>query len=197
MTREDINDIINAICPNDEDYEKPCISPKYLRRELEQLALDQKQWNGESTTKNNLGVDCISRQFQEIVVEYPPEDLCTYPEYKGKPYFSIKYKEGNDYIIGYGTYNPEVLSRYLRDYFMPSVTPQEPRWIPVSERLPEELLGVLVYCPTYDNIYCAYLEKGEWKIFSKKADEKINEVVVAWQSLPEHYKMVEEQGENT
>ena len=22
MTREDINDIINAICPNDEDYEK-------------------------------------------------------------------------------------------------------------------------------------------------------------------------------
>ena len=66
----------------------------------------------------------MSRQFQEIVVEYPPEDLCTYPEYKGKPYFSIKYKEGNDYIIGYGTYNPEVFSRYLRDYFMPSVTPQ-------------------------------------------------------------------------
>jgi len=76
--------------------------------------------------------DCISREFQEIVVEYPPEDLCTYPEYKGKPYFSIKYKEGNDYFIGYGTYKPEVFSRYLRDYFMPPVTPQEPRkghWI--------------------------------------------------------------------
>ena len=76
--------------------------------------------------------DCISREFQEIVVDYPPEDLCTYPEYKWKPYFSIKYKEGNDYIIGYGTYNPEVFSRYLRDYFMPSVTPQEPKtghWI--------------------------------------------------------------------
>lgn len=62
MTREDINDIINAICPNDEDYEKPCISPKYLRQELEQLALDQKQWNGEPTTKNDLVVDCVSRQ---------------------------------------------------------------------------------------------------------------------------------------
>lgn len=61
MTREDINDIINAICPNDEDYEKPCISPKYLRQELEQLALDQRQWNEEPTTKNNLVVDCISR----------------------------------------------------------------------------------------------------------------------------------------
>lgn len=74
------------------------------------------------TIKNDLGV----REFEEIVVEYPPKDLCIYPEYKGKPYFSIKYKEGNDYIIGYGTYNPKVLSRYLTDYFMPPVTPQEP-----------------------------------------------------------------------
>ena len=41
MTIHDINDIIKAVCPNDEDYEKPCISPKYLRQELEQLALDQ------------------------------------------------------------------------------------------------------------------------------------------------------------
>lgn len=61
MTREDINDIINAICPNDEDYEKPCISPKYLRQELEQLAVDQRQWNEEPTTKNNLGVDSVDR----------------------------------------------------------------------------------------------------------------------------------------
>lgn len=43
MTIKDINDIIKAVCPNDEDYEKPCISPKYLRQELEQLALDQEQ----------------------------------------------------------------------------------------------------------------------------------------------------------
>ena len=43
MTIRDINDIIKAVCPNDEDYEKPCISPKYLRQELEQLALDQEQ----------------------------------------------------------------------------------------------------------------------------------------------------------
>ena len=43
MTLKDINDIIVAVCHNDEDYEKPCISPKYLRQELEQLALDQEQ----------------------------------------------------------------------------------------------------------------------------------------------------------
>jgi hypothetical protein len=66
------------------------------------------------TTKNDLGV----REFEEIIVEYPPEDLCTYFEYKGKPYFGIKYKENGEEIVGYGTYKPEVLSRYLKDYFM-------------------------------------------------------------------------------
>lgn len=70
MTREDINDIINAICPNDKDYEKPCISPKYLRQELEQLALDQKQWNGEPTTKNDLADD---KTFYEQIMEYCKE----------------------------------------------------------------------------------------------------------------------------
>lgn len=79
---------------------------------------------------------CISRrEFEEIVVEYPPEDLCTYPEYKGKPYFSIKYKEGNDCFIGYGTYKPQVLSRYLKDYFMStSVTPIRPKGHWIEER---------------------------------------------------------------
>ena len=95
MTIRDINDIIKAVCPNDEDYEKPCISPKYLRQELEQLALEQEQMmlepttkkdcntcthsnetdgsncyecvkdmcnNYESTTKNDLGVDAVSRK---------------------------------------------------------------------------------------------------------------------------------------
>jgi len=58
------------------------------------------------------------RKFEEIVVEYPPAELCTYPEYRGKPYFSIKYQENGEHIIGFGTYNPKVLSSYLRLYFM-------------------------------------------------------------------------------
>lgn len=41
MTIEDINNIISIICPNDEDFEKPCISPAYLKKELEALALEQ------------------------------------------------------------------------------------------------------------------------------------------------------------
>ena len=58
------------------------------------------------------------RKFEEIVVEYPPKDLCTYSEYRGKPYFSIKYKENGEHFIGFGTYKPEVLSRYLQEYFI-------------------------------------------------------------------------------
>ena len=60
------------------------------------------------------------RKFEGIEVTYPPEDICTYPEYKGKPYFGIRYKENGESIVGYGTYNPQVLSRYLKDYFMPT-----------------------------------------------------------------------------
>lgn len=66
------------------------------------------------TAKNDLGV----REFEGIEVTYPPEDACAYPEYKGKPYFGIKYKENGEEMIGYGTYNPEVLSQYLKDYFI-------------------------------------------------------------------------------
>jgi len=51
MTRKDIDDIISILCPNDEDYEKPIISPKYLRQELEQLALEQESEDKECTKK--------------------------------------------------------------------------------------------------------------------------------------------------
>ena len=69
MTIRDINDIIKAVCSNIEDYEKPCISPKYLRQKLEQLALEQEQRMLEPTTKNDLGVDCVARQDVERYIE--------------------------------------------------------------------------------------------------------------------------------
>jgi len=58
------------------------------------------------------------REFIEIIAQYVPDDVCIYPEYKGKPYYSIHYKENGEDFVGYGTYKPEVLSRYLRDYFL-------------------------------------------------------------------------------
>ena len=64
------------------------------------------------------------RTFVELLAEYQHPDLCTYPEYKGKPYYSIKYIEDGECFVGFGTYNPEVLSQYLRDYFMPPAQPE-------------------------------------------------------------------------
>jgi hypothetical protein len=61
------------------------------------------------------------------------------------------------------------------------------RWIPVSERLPEDKQSVLVWCPQYKNIYCAYLEKERWWIFGAFVQIVPNEVV-AWMPLPLPYK---------
>ena len=58
------------------------------------------------------------REFIEILAQNVPDNICTYPEYRGKPYYSIHYKENGEEFVGFGTYNPEVLSRYLRDYFI-------------------------------------------------------------------------------
>lgn len=62
------------------------------------------------------------------------------------------------------------------------------RWITVSERLPEENYAVLVWCPERKNIYCAYLEEGQWWIFGAYF-EKVKLEVIAWQPLPEPYKI--------
>jgi hypothetical protein len=59
-----------------------------------------------------------TRTFVELVVEYPNPELCTYKEYRGKPYYSIKYIENGETYIGYGTYKPEILSQYLKEYFI-------------------------------------------------------------------------------
>lgn len=63
-----------------------------------------------------------NRKFLEIIVEYPK--VCIYPEYVGKPYYTIKYEENGEMMVGFGTYKPEVLSQYLREYFISSIEPE-------------------------------------------------------------------------
>lgn len=58
------------------------------------------------------------RKFIEIRTTYAPDELVANPEYKGKPYYSIVYEENGEQFCGFGTYKIEVLSRYLRDYFI-------------------------------------------------------------------------------
>ena len=69
----------------------------------------------------------------------------------------------------------------------PSVNLQEPKWIPVSERLPEENKSVLVYAPEYNNIYCAYLEGDTWFIFGSYGTYAVANVI-AWMPLPKPYE---------
>lgn len=60
---------------------------------------------------------------------------------------------------------------------------QEPRWIPISEKLPEESTAVLVWCPERKNIYCAYYEEKQWWIFGP-CWIKVTGEIAAWRPLP-------------
>lgn len=57
-------------------------------------------------------------EFVGIDVSYPDPEVCTYKEYRGKPYFGIKYKHNGDIYVGFGTYKPEILSGYIRNFFI-------------------------------------------------------------------------------
>ena len=60
-------------------------------------------------------------------------------------------------------------------------------WIPCSERLPEERIAVLVWCPERKNIYCACYEEKQWWIFGAYF-KKVELDVIAWMPLPAPYK---------
>ena len=57
------------------------------------------------------------REFIELEVKYLPDDI-TPTDYRGKPYYSIHYKENGEEFVGFGTYKPEVMSKYLKENFM-------------------------------------------------------------------------------
>ena len=106
-----------------------------------------------------------ARVFQGIIVEYP--SISTYPEYEGKPYFSIKYTENGQGFIGYGTYKPEVLSEYLKEYFMP---PTQPGWTSCKTALPEHdgeyLVTIKAFAPdqvVHTDIDIARFTDGKWR----------------------------------
>ena len=76
----------------------------------------------EPTTKNDLGVDCVARQDVEryiegFINEYTPKEEL---EFINLELDGLKH--------------------------LPSVTPQKPKWIPVSERLPEPYMFVNATC---------------------------------------------------
>ena len=107
----------------------------------------------ERTTKNDLGVDCISRQdvLSEII--------------------RFSTEEGS---------SVECQQLYCDVNNMPSVTPQEPRWIPVSEKLPEENGGYLI------TLKGGYVMTALWNGNAEYWSE-----VTAWMPLPKPYESQE------
>lgn len=112
---------------NEEAYKRiENIVFKYEEKELS--SLDDRKLNNEALNHIREALKkadmrgeekMTKRTFQKIIVEYPKErTICCYPEYQGKPYFSILFKENGKELEGFGTYNPDVLSRYIRDYFI-------------------------------------------------------------------------------
>ena len=125
-----------------------------------------------------------ARVFQGIVVEYP--SIWIYPEYKGKPYFSIKYIENGQGFIGYGTYKPEVLSEYLKKYFM---LPVESKWIPCTpDTLPQEDGEYLVTIHWKNGGYYTDLLRYRAYLKEWKYENEIFGTIVAWQPKPKPYQ---------
>ena len=110
----------------------------------------------EQTTMSDLAVDCISRA-----------EMLRYQEY-------LHGKMPNE-----ENYN---LWKFIKD--LPSVTPQESRWIPVEERLPEDGQSVL-FCDIDNDIMIGYHIKGRPNThFSQDGTYEDMKNVRAWMPLP-------------
>ena len=133
---------------------------KPLDREVEQ----------EPTTKNNLVVDCIDRAKAQTEIEMNASRYTIAKERGGTGQV-----EWSDQLIKVS--DAVDIIRHL-----PPVTPQEPKWIPVSERLPKNRGFYLV--STTDCITIMEFISG----WISQNIGLCNGYVKAWMPLPQPYK---------
>ena len=124
---------------------------KIKTRTAEALEMAIKALEQESTTKNDLGVDCISRKAD---MHYPPESESAYEKALLKAY-----ADGQASV--------------------------ESKWIPVSERLPEESYNSVLGWDAYRErcVLVQYLD-GRFQIMGKTESFDIR----AWMPLPEPFE---------
>lgn len=137
-------------------------------------------WNAEykePASKNDLTGDCISR-----------DEVCRYVAEFVNHEFSTRVEE-------------ELIDNIITGIeSMPSVTPQEPRWIPVSERLPEKNMRCLVAVGRFNfteiATYSDLMGIIDHKIFYQgdvghDNYKNITQYVKAWMPLSSSYREVE------
>ena len=123
----------------------------------------------------------------------------------GRPYYQIKYKEVGDCYcyIGYGSYNLDFVLEWREQYFEvvenkdTKDTNVPSKWIPITERTPEDESYVLVSFENATMVDIArYEEDDEGGTFYPGDDDepysKYGIFVNAWMPLPELYKSEEE-----
>lgn len=171
-----------------------------------------------STTKNNLGVDYISRKAVQTRLKEIINEMETI-------FADIREREVNDSVCGLCEYdcdhgldgyanecpgfekddcfklNEKYKAEWLDISNLPSVTPQEPRWIPVSDYLPVTNDEVLVTYIVNGNHKKRYVETancfdGEWSSVNDEyriPNTKIE--IIAWCEMPKPYKAESEDKE--
>ena len=74
-------------------------------------------------------------------------------------------------------------------YMAIDILEQEPEWIPVTERLPEEGLTVLIFTESGD-IEFGQRDENKWEWLAESISDYWTraEEVIAWQPLPEPYE---------
>lgn len=72
-----------------------------------------------------------------------------------------------------------------------AVTPQEPRWIPISERLPEKNVEVLATTEWGAVTIAEMYSANDWFIHEGTTNAETDEIA-AWMPLPQSYNEVKE-----
>lgn len=157
MTREDAIKEINKV-----------FVPAYANYIVTALTEGATVSDKEPTTKNDLGIDDEERELALMYLEQIKDD----------------YIEG----VGYERYPlPEyyAIETAMKSLALPSVIPQEQKWIPVTERLPEEGQFIIVSYP-YDASDCS--RKRVMTAWYHKEYGFTCGIADAWMPLPQPYK---------